>query len=84
MTDETDEDLSMVLVAHAHGKSWVIKDAVWTDDWEQQGNTYISDGKNKYMYDRPRALKLAHDIHNRIKTEYGVWEVFLGPKKQSE
>lgn len=67
----------MVLVCHFSGKSWVIKSAFWEKSWEVQAQAHISDPEKKFMYDRARALTLAHNIHNRLGTEYGVCLSFL-------
>ena len=73
----------MVLVCHFSGKSWVIENACWEKDWEVQAQAHISDVEKKFMYDRTRALTLAHNIHNRLDTEYGVGEVFI-KKEETE
>lgn len=72
-----DVEGDMVLVCHSSGKSWVIKNAFWEKDWEMQASAHISDPSHKFMYDRSRALTLAHNIQNRLDTEFGVWELFF-------
>lgn len=72
-----EEDKSMILVCHFGGKSWVIEDADWDKEWDVQAQAHISDSEKKFMYDRQKALVLAHNIQNRIDSEYGVWEIFL-------
>lgn len=68
----TDEDNNMILVCHFSGKSWVIEDAVWDKDWDVQAQAHISDSEKRFMYDRQKALVLAHNMQNRIHSEYGV------------
>jgi len=71
------EHSQMILVIHRDGRSWVHDNADWHADWLVQGLAHVSNKKNKYMFDRRKALTLAHDIQNRRETYYGVWEVFL-------
>ena len=75
-------DGDMVLVVHFGGKCWVKENAIWADDWEVQAKAHIEDRDKRFMFDRTRALTLAHNIQNRIHTTFGVWELFL--KKQEE
>lgn len=74
MADDTgaDDDMNMVLVVHFSRKSWVIKNANWILDWETQGRAHVAVADNRYLYDRTKALTLAHNIQNRTKSKYGV------------
>lgn len=74
---ELSENKSFVLVIHHKGRTWVKEDAKWDADWKELGISHTSNKENKFMFDRSKALTLAHNIQNRAHTEHGVWEVFL-------
>ena len=82
--DHENDDHSMILVCHFGGKSWVIEDADWFVDWEAQAQTHIANPEKRFMYDRRKALVLAHNIQNRVDSENGVWEIFLKKEEDSD
>ena len=86
MTDDAGggNDASMVLVVHHAGKSWVMDKAKWDLDWETQSREHIFNPDNRYLYDRTRALTLAHNIQQRIDSKYGVWEKFMKKNNSSK
>tara|TARA_B100001109_G_scaffold252407_1_gene248307 strand:+ start:696 stop:989 length:294 start_codon:yes stop_codon:yes gene_type:complete len=66
---------TVILVATAKGKSWVIENADWETSWETQAIAHSSDSKNLFTFDRSQALLLAHNIQRKRPSENGVWEV---------
>ena len=75
---------TMILVAHSGGKSWIIDNVDWSDDWNARASLHMKDPKNKFMFGRARVLELAHNIHNRKRTACGVWEVFHTKREKSK
>lgn len=74
---------NLVLVAHMGGMSYVFPDAnadtEWSTGWVRG---QISSGQGKLCKRRrAAALVLAHNIQNRMRTEYGVREVFLDKRR---
>jgi hypothetical protein len=69
---------NVILVAHMADKSYVFEnvnaDTEWSEEWAR---AQVATGDRLFKRRRGDALVLAHDMQNRIKTEYGVREVFL-------
>lgn len=69
---------NVILVAHTVDKSYVFDrvdaDSEWSEEWAR---ARIASGNHRYTRHRKNALVLAHDMQNRIHTEYGVREMFL-------
>lgn len=68
---------NLILVAHTARRSYVLVDVNADTEWNQQFARGAIQTATKYCVKRSRALLLAHNIQNRLETEYGVREVFL-------
>jgi len=72
---------NVILVAHTADRSYVLADLDADAEWnEEHARKAVAEPSRKFCIKRGRALLLAHDIQNRIKTEYGVREMFLEPR----
>ena len=69
---------NLVLVTHTADKSFVFAnvnaDTQWNEAWAR---AEVESGTKLFKRRRADALVLAHDMQNRLKTEYGVRELFL-------
>ena len=69
---------NLILVAHLEGRSYVFANAYadtqWAPEWSK---AQIATGERPYKRKRSQALVLAHNLQNRLNTEYGVREIFL-------
>ena len=69
---------NVILVAHTADKGYVFEnvnaDTEWSEEWAR---AQVATGERLFKRRRGDALVLAHDMQNRIKTEYGVREIFL-------
>ena len=85
---------NLILVAHTARRSYVLPGLDADTQWNKEyASAEVLKPDRKYCYKRSRALLLAHDIQNRLQTEYGVREMFLeerpkrpplGKKKEEE
>ena len=73
---------NLVLVIHAEGRSYVAADVdadeCWSAEWARayvEGHP-LSRWRSRWR-SRAAALVRAHDLQNRLRTEYGVREIFL-------
>lgn len=73
---------NVIVVAHTSDKSFVFADCnadtQWNKDWAKGE---IAKGDKPFKRRRGDALLLAHDMDNRLKTEYGVRELFLEERR---
>ena len=73
---------NVIVVAHTSDKSFVFADCnadtQWNKDWAK---SEIDKGDKPFKRRRGDALLLAHDMDNRLKTEYGVRELFLEERR---
>jgi hypothetical protein len=69
---------NVVLVAHTTDKSFVFPGIDADTEWNREWARKKIDGKDQpFKRRRGDALLLAHDMQNRLNTEYGVRELFL-------
>ena len=72
---------NLILVAHLGGRSYVFPgadaDAHWSEAWARQRIGSAPPRPRLVRRRRGAALVLAHDLQRRLRTEYGVREVFL-------
>lgn len=74
--------MSIILVATYKGKTWVVQDVDGESDWERVALEHMSNKKNRFSFDRSKALLMAHNIQRKQPSEKGVWEIFLLKKKE--
>lgn len=69
---------NLILVAHTARRSYVLPNLNADTEWNKEfAMSEVEKADRKYCHKRSRALLLAHDIQNRLDTEYGVREIFL-------
>ena len=69
---------NLILVAHTARRSYVLPNVNADTEWNKEfAMSEVQKADRKYCHKRSRALLLAHDIQNRLDTEYGVREIFL-------
>ena len=76
-------DLVLVICDRRHGQPhFVVVEGANADlDWNMDAAARLaSDPSFPRLRSRARALVLAHDIHNRAQSEYGVREMTIGKK----
>lgn len=69
----------VVLCIHAMGKHFVLPvQGASTVDLVAMAKEHVLDGSPRYSREREKALVLAHNIDNGMRTVHGVREVFIG------
>lgn len=70
--------MKIVLVVHTVDRSFVLQDCdadtEWTPEWAK---AKLEEGNLPFKRRRGDALLLAHNIQNRVRTHWGVHEIFL-------
>lgn len=75
---------NLVLVISYRGRYYVVSNANADTQWCDSFATFIvQNSKSLWTYDRGAALLRAHNIQNKMNTEYGVREYRLKLPNQS-
>ena len=73
---------NLILVVHHDGKHYVLKNCCADTQWNAAYvKEYVKSDEVKWTNSRANALVLAHNMQNRLDTEYGVRELFLDERK---
>ena len=71
------------MVIHFAGRCYVVRNCDADTEWNEEfAKMHVMKENSRWCASREKALIMAHNAQNSQHTEYGVRELFIGPKRK--